>query len=431
MAGRARLERHVLLDPLLLVARVRVAVAAIEAREDALERQHVAALAAHRVAVADVELLLAGAVQEELALRLGQVLPRGLEVDLVPVGDRLDDLLVEARVDDRPGHERALRDREARVGHDQVGVDLALRAEAGAPRAGAVRRVEREDARRQLGQRDAVVGAGELLGVGDGGAVDDRDLDETLGEAERRLDRVGQARSQPVLHDEPVDHHRDRVAHLLVEVDRLLEQAVLAVDLDAREAVGAELFEEIPVLALAGAHHGRIDREPRALRERQHLLDDLLGRLARDLAPAGGAVRAADAGVEQPQVVVDLGDRADGRTRVSGRRLLVDRDRRREPVDRVDVGLVHLPEELTRVGRERLDVAALTLRVEGVEGKARLPGPGEAGDDDELLARQLDGDVAEVVLPRTSDDDGVPPHFLNASRRPTVEQVFVLIQFRA
>ena len=37
---------------------------------------------------------------------------------------------------------------------------------------------------------------------------------------------------------------------------------------------------------------------------------------------------------------------------------------------------------------------------------------------------QLDGDVAEVVLPRTSDDDGVPPHMVNASRDPHVEQVF-------
>ena len=72
VARGARLERHVLLDPLLLVARVRVAVAAVEAREDALERQRVAALAAHRVAVAHVELLAAGAVQEELALDLAE-----------------------------------------------------------------------------------------------------------------------------------------------------------------------------------------------------------------------------------------------------------------------------------------------------------------------------------------------------------------------
>ena len=362
---------------------------------------------------------------------LRKVLPRRLEVDLVPVGDRLDHLLVEARVDDRPRHERALGDRERRVGHHEVRVDLALRAEARAPWARAVRRVEREDARRELGERDAVVGAGELLGVGDGRAVDDRDLDEALGKPQGGLERVGEARAQPVLHHQPVDHHRDRVAHLLVEVDRLLEQAVLAVDLDAREAVGPELLEEVPVLALARPHDRRVDGEPRPLREREHLLDDLLGRLARDLAPAGGTVRPADARVEEPQIVVDLGDRADGGPRVPGRRLLVDRDRRREPLDRVDVGLVHLAEELARVGRERLDIASLALGVQRVEGKARLPGSRESGDDDELLARQLDGDVAEVVLPRTSDDDGVPPHFLNASRRPTVEQVFGVVSSRA
>ena len=193
----------------------------------------------------------------------------------------------------------------------------------------------------------------------------------------------------------------------------------------------AQLLEEVPVLALARPHDRRVDREPRPLRERQHLLDDLLGGLAGDLAPARRAVRPADPRVEEAQIVVDLGDRADRRARVAGRRLLVDRDRRRQALDRVDVGLVHLPEELARVGRERLDVAPLALGVERVEGKARLPGPRESGDDDELLARQLDGDVAEVVLPRTSDDDGVPPHFLNASRRPPVEQVFGVVSSRA
>ena len=117
------------------------------------------------------------------------------------------------------------------------------------------------------------------------------------------------------------------------------------------------------------------------------------------------AVRLADPRPEQAQVVVDLGDGADRRARVARGGLLVDRDRRREPLDGVDVGLLHLAEELPRVGRERLDVAALPLGVDRVEGEARLARAGEPGDDDQRVAGQLEVDALEVVLAGAGDDD--------------------------
>jgi len=40
---------------------------------------------------------------------------------------------------------------------------------------------------------------------------------------------------------------------------------------------------------------------------------------------------------------------------------LVDGDGRGQPLDEIDVGLVHLPEELPGVGRQRLDIPALPL----------------------------------------------------------------------
>src|SRR5207244_3356615 len=115
------------------------------------------------------------------------------------------------------------------------------------------------------------------------------------------------------------------------------------------------------------------------------------------------AVRPPDARVEEPQVVVDLGHGAHGRARVPRGRLLVDRDRRAEALDRIDVGLLHHLQELPRVGGERLDVAALALGVDRVEGKARLPGTGEPRDADESVPREPDGDVLEVVLPGAVD----------------------------
>ncbi len=185
------------------------------------KREHVAALAAHAVAVGDVELLLARAVQEQVAVLCGQILPRRCKVDLVALGDGLDDLLVEARVDDRPRHQRALRDGERGIGHHQLGVDLALHAEARAPRACAVRRVEREDARRELGQRDAVLGAARTSRSRSGSAPS-TSLISTSPSASRRAVSTESVRrgAQPGLHHQAVDDDRDGVADLLVELDR-------------------------------------------------------------------------------------------------------------------------------------------------------------------------------------------------------------------
>ena len=67
-----------------------------------------------------------------------------------------------------PGRQRALGQREGVVGHDELGVDLELGAQAEAGRAGAVGRVEGEAAGGGLLEADAAVGAGQVLGEGDG-----------------------------------------------------------------------------------------------------------------------------------------------------------------------------------------------------------------------------------------------------------------------
>ena len=171
----------------------------------------------------------------------------------------------------------------------------------------------------------------------------------------------------------------------------------------ARIALGAHLLEQPPVLALAPADHRRHDHEPRALGQGQHAVGDLLQRLAGDRRAAVVAVRLTDPRPQQAQVVVDLGHRPDRRARVARGRLLVDRDRRPQALDRVHVGLLHLAEELARVGRQRLDVAALALGVDRVERKARLARAREPRDHDQRVARQLEVDALEVVRPSAGD----------------------------
>src|SRR5439155_12377410 len=202
-----------------------------------------------------------------------------------------------------------------------------------------------------------------------------------------------------------VDDDLDRVLELLVELgNALLEQALLAVDLDAREALGLEVLEDVLVFALTVADDRRVDGETRARLELEDLVDDRLLALAGNRPAADRTMGLADPRVEQAQVVVDLGDRADGRARVPRSGLLVDRDRGTEAVDRVDVRLLHHLQELPRVGAEALDVPALALGVDRVEGKARLPGSGQSGNADQRIPRQPDSDVFEVVLAGAVDD---------------------------
>ena len=96
-AGRARAHRHERLDALLLQLRLRLAVAPLEVRDDALEGGHVRALAPVAVLVRHVHALAARAVQVQVLVLARELPPRPVERDFPAVGDRLEHLLEEAR----------------------------------------------------------------------------------------------------------------------------------------------------------------------------------------------------------------------------------------------------------------------------------------------------------------------------------------------
>ena len=378
-----------------------------------------------------VDALAAVAVEQDLPRLRREVAHGDIGPEAVMLRDRVEDLREPALRGGHaaPGKDRALVDRQLVVRQHEVLVDLEPRAEPGAVRAGAVGRVEAEVPRRQLLERASVLRAGVLLAVDAVlllrwrvGQVDEQD---PLREPQHGLDRVGHpAGVRPrvavvigLAHGNAVDDDVDRVLVLLVELDVLVEVAQLPVDPDADEAGLLRAGEELLVLALAILDERRHEHDPRPLRERVDLVDHLLDGLALDLAAADRAMHATDAGEEKPQVVVDLGDGPDRAARVLRSALLVDADRRRQPVDLVDVRLLHLAQELARVGAQGLDVAALALGVDRVEGKARLAAAREPGDDDQPVARHLHVDVLEVVLAGTANDDSVGGHAVTNPNR--------------
>ncbi len=91
--------------------------------------------------------------------------------------------------------------------------------------------------------------------------------------------------------------------------------------------------------------------------------------------PVVGIVRLADGREQDAEIIENLGRGRDSGTGIRSRAPLLDRDRRRKPLDEIDVRLFHLVQELPGVGGEALDVAALSLGIERVEGEGGLPRP--------------------------------------------------------
>ncbi len=393
---------------------------ALHVGDRALEVRVVGPLAAVTVLVPDVDLLVQ-AVQQRLLRLGGQPFPRGVGPEPDGLRQRLDEAVeVVAHVPAGPRGDRALVQGLGRVGDDELRVDLHPGAEAGAVRAGAPRRVEAERPRLELVEGQVVVQAGQVLGVHPLAVrvvlrqVDEVEDDDAARQAERGLDRVGEPPPRGVLDGEPVDDDLDVVLLVLLQrgqdgrvVRHLVQPDDRAVDAGPGVALGLQFLEQLGELALAAAHDRGEDLEPGAVLELEDPVHDLLRGLPRDRAAADRAVRLADAGEQQPQVVVHLGDRADGGPRVAARGLLVDGDRRRQAVDEVHVRLVHLAEELPGVRRQRLDVPPLPLGEDRVERQAGLAGPGQAGEHDHGVAREVERDILEVVLACAANDKPV------------------------
>ena len=225
--------------------------------------------------------------------------------------------------------------------------------------------------------------------------------------AQSRLHRVGEARTEVGLEHQPVHHHLDAVLGLLVQCDRLLQPTDPAVDARPREPPLLRVLEQLPVLALPLLDQGSEQHQLGAPRHPENLVDDLLRRLPPHQAAAFPAVLHPDRGIQDAQVVVDLGHRPHRRPRVVARRLLLDGDGRREPSERLVLRLLHLPEELPCIRREALHVPSLSLGIEGVEGEGALSAPAHPAEDHQGLLRDVERDGLEVVLGGAPDGDDV------------------------
>ena len=74
-------------------------------------------------------------------------------------------------------------------------------------------------------------------------------------------------------------------------------------------------------------------------------------------------------GEEQAEEMIDFCNRRDGRLAAATRDALLDRDTRRQTLDKIDIRFFELLDELPRVRRHAVQKSALSLGEENVEGE--------------------------------------------------------------
>src|SRR4029450_5500435 len=112
---------------------------------------------------------------------------------------------------------------------------------------------------------------------------------------------------------------------------------------------------------------------------------DLIGNRFRgfrsNFTSATGTKSVRNASPEQFQIIVDLGNCADGRARGFDQIGLFDRDCRRDAANVIDTRFVHALEELAHIRAEGLDVTALSFGVDRVESERGFSAAAWSGDD--------------------------------------------------
>ena len=213
---------------------------------------------------------------------------------------------------------------------------------------------------------------------------------------------------QPVvspLYRHAVNHHLDVVVLVAVYLHAWRQLPDLAIDANVEVALAAHRLEELAVVALTTLDEWRQDENLLAGIVLLNHLDDLLLGIFHHRFARLIAIGLAGTGKEQTHVVVDFRGGANGRTRILVGGLLLDADDGRQACNLVDVRTLHAAQEVAGIGRERLNIAALPLGKDGVEGQRRLAAAAETRDDGQRVAGYLDVDILQVVDTSTEDLD--------------------------
>ena len=217
------------------------------------------------------------------------------------------------------------------------------------------------------------------------------------------MHRLTDAAFAVVTHFDAIDDDLNIMGLVTVEHHAELDLAHLSIDAHTGKPRLADMLKQLTVVAFSPSDRRRqdIDATPHVVVHDE--VSDLLLGVAHHLLTRVVGIGFADAGIEQTQEVVDLGDGAHGGARVLVDRFLLDADHGAQSGDLIDIGAFHVADELSGVGRETLHVTTLAFGIDGVERQRRFATAADAGDHHQGIAWNGKVDVSQVVFPGTEN----------------------------
>ena len=176
------------------------------------------------------------------------------------------------------------------------------------------------------------------------------DKGQPIGELQSRFKTLGEALLNAVFDDDAVNHNFDVMLIFLVERGRFFNGVHFAVNADAGVARALPLGEFLAIFALAALNDWREQEGACAFGQGHDAVDHLAYGLRSDRKARRGRIRHAHARPQKPHIVVNLSHRGHRRARVSAGGFLFDGDGGGQPLNMLDIGLLHHFQKLAGVG---------------------------------------------------------------------------------
>ena len=310
---------------------------------------------------------------EHLLDGLRQILIREGEVDPTPLHGEQQLLLPPIAAGFAPGFDRALGQRLAVVGNDEVGIVPQNIAEPFALRAGAERMVERKEDRANRFKRSAASLAAKVRAVGAGALVDDLHAALALALTKGRFNRFDEAGSIVFTDDQPIEDHIQMVRPACGKSLDLVEIQDLRAALQSAVPAQQERLEKGLLLFRRRGCDGKQNHRACVAAMGQKVVGDAAGVKTARLDGAIGADRMANFGEQESQKVGDFSRGADRRAGGANGVLLFDGNGGADVDQPVDIGPIDLVEKHAGIGGERFHLAPLAFGEQGVERERGFP----------------------------------------------------------